>query len=164
MLTHPKMCDFESAKKRILELKAQGKKIVFTNGCFDIVHPGHVDLLQRAKELGDILVLGLNSDESVKNQGKGDGRPFNPYEARAFVLAHLESVDIVVPFNDDTPIKLIEAFVPDILVKGGDWDISRIVGRGIVEKNGGKVYSLPLIQGFSTTSLADKIARTHAVK
>lgn len=164
MLTHPKMCDFESAKKRIRELKAQGKKIVFTNGCFDIVHPGHVDLLQRAKELGDILVLGLNSDESVKNQGKGDDRPFNPYEARAFVLAHLESVDIIVPFNDDTPIKLIEAFVPDILVKGGDWDISRIVGRDVVEKNGGKVYSLPLIQGFSTTALADKIARTHAVK
>lgn len=163
MLAHPKMCDFDSAKERIEMLKAQGKKIVFTNGCFDILHPGHADLLQRAKALGDILVLGLNSDESVKNQGKGDDRPFNPYEARAFVLAHLESVDIVVPFSDDTPIKLIEAFVPDILVKGGDWNIDAIVGRDVVERHGGKVYSLPLIQGYSTTALADKIARTHCV-
>lgn len=164
MLVHPKMCDAETAKKRIALLKAQGKKIVFTNGCFDILHPGHVDLLQRAKALGDVLVLGLNSDESVRNQGKGDDRPFNPYEARAFVLAHLESVDMVVPFAEETPIKLIEALVPDVLVKGGDWNLDAIVGRQIVEQNGGSVHSLPLIQGFSTTALADKIARTHAVK
>lgn len=163
MLTHPKMCDRETAKKRILALKEQGKKIVFTNGCFDILHAGHVDLLQRAKELGDILVLGLNSDESVKNQGKGDDRPFNACDARAFVLAHLESVDIVVPFSEDTPVKLIEDFVPDILVKGGDWDIEKIVGKDIVQKNGGKVFSLPLIQGYSTTGLADRIARTHKI-
>lgn len=163
MLSHDKMCDRETAKKRIAAYKEQGKKIVFTNGCFDILHAGHVDLLQRAKELGDILVLGLNSDESVKNQGKGDDRPFNPYEARAFVLAHLESVDIVVPFNEDTPIKLIEDFVPDVLVKGGDWDIEKIVGKDIVQKNGGKVLSLPLIKGYSTTHLADKIAKTHKV-
>ena len=110
MLTHSKMCGLETAKNRIERYKQQGKKIVFTNGCFDILHVGHVDLLQRAKELGDILVLGLNSDTSVKNQGKGDDRPFNTYEARAFVLAHLESVDIVVSFDEDTPIKLIEAF------------------------------------------------------
>lgn len=164
MLVHPKMCDAETAKKRIALLKGQGKKIVFTNGCFDILHPGHVDLLQRAKALGDVLVLGLNSDESVRNQGKGDDRPFNPYEARAFVLAHLESVDMVVPFAEETPIKLIGALVPDVLVKGGDWNLDAIVGRQIVEQNGGSVHSLPLIQGFSTTALADKIARTHAVK
>ncbi len=163
MLTHPKMCDKETAKKRILACREQGKKIVFTNGCFDILHVGHVDLLERAKALGDILVLGLNSDESVKNQGKGDDRPFNPYEARAFVLAHLESVDIVVPFHEDTPIKLIEEFVPDILVKGGDWDIEKIVGKDIVQKNGGQVFSLPLIQGYSTTGLANKIAKTHKI-
>ncbi len=163
MLTHSKMCGLETAKNRIERYKQQGKKIVFTNGCFDILHVGHVDLLQRAKELGDILVLGLNSDTSVKNQGKGDDRPFNTYEARAFVLAHLESVDIVVSFDEDTPIKLIEAFVPHVLVKGGDWRIENIVGREIVEDNGGKVYSLPLIQGYSATNLADKIAKTHHV-
>ncbi len=163
MLTHSKMCGLETAKNRIERYKQQGKKIVFTNGCFDILHVGHVDLLQKAKELGDILVLGLNSDTSVKNQGKGDDRPFNTYEARAFVLAHLESVDIVVSFDEDTPIKLIEAFVPHVLVKGGDWRIENIVGREIVEDNGGKVYSLPLIQGYSTTNLADKIAKTHHV-
>lgn len=163
MLIHPKMCDKETAKKRILGYKEQGKKIVFTNGCFDIIHPGHVDLLARAKALGDILVLGLNSDESVRNQGKGDDRPFNTYEARAFVLAHLESVDIVVPFNEDTPLALIEDFVPDILVKGGDWNIDKIVGKDIVQNNGGKVFSLPLIQGYSTTNLANKIAKTHSV-
>ena len=163
MLIHPKMCDRETAKKRILAFKKQGKKIVFTNGCFDIIHPGHVDLLARAKALGDILVLGLNSDESVKNQGKGDDRPFTTCEARAFVLAHLESVDIVVPFNENTPIALIEDFVPDVLVKGGDWNIDNIVGRDIVQNNGGKVFSLPLIQGYSTTGLADKIAKTHCV-
>ena len=153
-------------KRRKTELNgisSKVRKIVFTNGCFDILHVGHVDLLQRAKELGDILVLGLNSDTSVKNQGKGDDRPFNTYEARAFVLAHLESVDIVVSFDEDTPIKLIEAFVPHVLVKGGDWRIENIVGREIVEDNGGKVYSLPLIQGYSTTNLADKIAKTHHV-
>lgn len=163
MLAHHKMCDLKTAEARVCEFKAQGKKIVFTNGCFDILHAGHCDLLQRARDLGDVLVLGLNSDESVKNLGKGDDRPFNPYEARAFVLSHLECVDIVVPFSEQTPIKLIEAFVPDVLVKGGDWSVQNIVGREVVEKNGGKVYSLPLIQGYSTTGLADKIARTHKV-
>ncbi len=164
MLNHPKMCDLETAIARVNAYKKQGKKVVFTNGCFDILHSGHVDLLARAKQLGDILVIGLNSDESVKNQGKGEDRPFNTYEARAFVLSHLESVDIVVPFTDKTPLLLIEKIIPDILVKGGDWSLDSIVGRSVVEEHGGSVHSLPLIQGFSTTNLADKISKTHKVK
>lgn len=164
MLVHPKMCDLETAIERVNNHKKNGKKIVFTNGCFDILHPGHVDLLARAKELGDILVIGLNSDASVKAQGKGEDRPFNTYDARAFVLSHLESVDIVVPFSDKTPIILIEKLVPNVLVKGGDWSIANIVGRSIVEEHGGSVHSLSLIQGYSTTNLADKISQTHKVK
>ena len=100
----------------------------------------------------------------VKNQGKGEDRPFNTYELRAFVLSHLESVDIVVPFTDKTPLSLIEKLIPDILVKGGDWSLETIVGRSVVEEHGGSVHSLPLIQGFSTTNLADKISKTHKIK
>ena len=109
---------------------------------------------------GDVLVLGLNSDESVKRQGKGDDRPVNPYPVRAFVLAHLESVDFVVRFDEDTPAKLIEAVQPDVLVKGGDWSVDRIVGRESVQRRGGEVISLPLLQGYSTTALIEKIRRT----
>ena len=141
-------------------LRKEGKKIVFTNGCYDILHPGHVDLLERCKAQGDVLVLGLNSDESVKRQGKGDDRPVNPYPVRAFVLAHLESVDFVVRFDEDTPAKLIEAVQPDVLVKGGDWSVDRIVGRESVQRRGGEVISLPLLQGYSTTALIEKIRRT----
>ena len=116
-----------------------------------------MDLLERCKAQGDVLVLGLNSDESVKRQGKGDDRPVNPYPVRAFVLAHLESVDFVVRFDEDTPAKLIEAVQPDVLVKGGDWSVDRIVGRESVQRRGGEVISLPLLQGYSTTTLIEKI-------
>jgi rfaE bifunctional protein nucleotidyltransferase chain/domain len=139
------------------DLRARGGRIVFTNGCFDILHPGHVDLLARARDLGDALVLGLNSDESVRRQRKGPERPVNPFAARAFVLAHLASVDAVVEFVEDTPLELVAALVPQVLVKGGDWTPENIVGRDVVEKNGGKVYSLPLLPGFSTTGLIAKI-------
>lgn len=158
-LRHPGMVDLPELLTQLEALRKAGKRIVFTNGCYDILHPGHVDLLERAKALGDALVLGLNSDASVKRQGKGDDRPVNPYPVRAFVLAHLESVDFVVPFEEDTPARLIEAVRPDVLVKGGDWPIERIVGRETVQARGGDVVSLPLIEGYSTTALIEKIRR-----
>ncbi|WP_303238107.1 D-glycero-beta-D-manno-heptose 1-phosphate adenylyltransferase [uncultured Bilophila sp.] len=159
-LTHPGMVELPELLDRLAALRSAGKRIVFTNGCYDILHPGHVDLLARTKALGDVLVLGLNSDESVKRQGKGDDRPVNPYPVRAFVLAHLESVDFVIRFDDDTPAQLIEAVQPDVLVKGGDWPVERIVGRETVQRRGGEVVSLPLLEGYSTTALIEKIRRT----
>lgn len=156
-LSHPNILSLPGLLAALAPLRAQGKRIVFTNGCFDIVHPGHVDLLERAKAAGDILVLGLNSDSSVRRQGKGTDRPFNTYESRAFVLAHLRSVDFVTMFDEETPFALIEAVRPDVLVKGGDWPVEKIVGADIVAANGGTVVSLPLIEGFSTTGLAEKI-------
>ncbi|KAF1076033.1 D-glycero-beta-D-manno-heptose 1-phosphate adenylyltransferase [Halodesulfovibrio sp. MK-HDV] len=133
------------------------KRIVFTNGCYDILHPGHVDILARCKAEGDILVLGLNSDASVRSLGKGDDRPVNTFAVRAYVLAHLTSVDYVVEFDEPTPFELIDAVRPNVLIKGGDWGIDSIVGKDIVENDGGEVLSLPLLQGFSTTSLIEKI-------
>ena len=156
----PAVVSRDELLERLAPLRAAGKKIVFTNGCFDIVHPGYVDLLERAKALGDVLVLGLNTDASVRRLGKGDDRPFNTYEARAFVLAHLRSVDFVTAFDEDTPLELITAVQPDILVKGGDWNEETIVGRDVVVARGGTVHSLPLLPGFSTTSLAERIRGT----
>jgi len=156
-LAHPNILDPDALLQKLEPLRAAGKKIVFTNGCFDIVHPGHVDLLKRAKAEGDVLVLGLNSDASVRRLGKGTDRPFNPYEARAFVLAHLRSVDFVTGFDEDTPLALITAVRPDVLVKGGDWPAESIVGNELITASGGRVLSLPLIDGFSTTGLAERI-------
>ena len=150
MLKHPGMVELPELLEKLDALRGEGKRIVFTNGCYDILHPGHVDLLKRCKAQGDVLVLGLNSDESVKRLGKGDDR-------RAFVLAHLESVDFVVRFDEDTPAKLIEAVRPDVLAKGGDWPVDRIAGRETVQRRGGEVVSLPLLQGYSTTALIEKI-------
>lgn len=133
-----------------------GRKVVFTNGCFDLLHPGHVDLLSRARALGDILVLGLNSDASVRGL-KGPTRPVVPFEDRALVLAGLASVDFVTMFDEPTPLALIEAVLPDVLVKGGDWPVESIVGREAVEAAGGTVLSLPLLPGFSTTVLIERI-------
>ena len=156
-LASSKVLGLDALLVRLAPLREQGKKIVFSNGCFDILHPGHVDLLARAKAEGDVLVLGLNSDASVRRQGKKGDRPFNTYAARAFVLAHLASVDYVTEFDDDTPLALITAVQPDVLVKGGDWKEETIVGREVVRAKGGRVLSLPLIDGFSTTALAEKI-------
>ena len=161
-LAHPRVLELPALLAALAPLRAAGKRIVFTNGCFDIVHPGHVDLLARAKAQGDVLVLGLNSDDSVKRQNKGPERPFNPYPARAFVLAHLAAVDFVTGFDEDTPLTLITAIRPHVLIKGGDWDITRIVGREVVEAGGGTVLSLPLIPGYSTTILAERIRGGNA--
>jgi D-beta-D-heptose 7-phosphate kinase/D-beta-D-heptose 1-phosphate adenosyltransferase len=131
------------------------KKIVFTNGCFDIIHSGHVLYLDEAKSLGDILVLGLNSDASIKRL-KGENRPVNTLQDRAIVLAGLSCIDYIISFNEDTPIQLIKNIMPDVLVKGGDWQPEQIVGSDVVIKNGGEVKSLQFIEGKSTTGIIEK--------
>ncbi len=144
---------------RILQQKqVEGKRIVFTNGCFDILHAGHVLYLAEARALGDILVLGLNSDASVKRL-KGAQRPINGQFERAVVLAALESVSYVCIFEEDTPYELIKALQPDILVKGGDWNVADIVGSDLVLARGGEVKSLSFSQGLSTTNVIQKIQR-----
>lgn len=158
-LKHPKILELDALLATLLAARGSGQKVVFTNGCFDILHPGHVDLLARCRAMGDILVLGLNSDASVRRQGKKPARPINPFDFRAFVLAHLESVSYIVEFDEDTPQKLIEAVQPDVLVKGGDWSVDKIVGKDTVLAKGGKVLSIPLIDGYSTTALIEKIQK-----
>jgi rfaE bifunctional protein nucleotidyltransferase chain/domain len=136
--------------------KNKNKKIVFTNGCFDILHRGHVTYLAEARKLGDLLVLGLNSDASVKRL-KGPERPINNEEDRKYVMSQLKSIDFVEIFDQDTPLELIEKISPKVLVKGGDWKIEQIVGGKEVIKNGGNVYSLKFVDGYSTTSIIHKI-------
>jgi rfaE bifunctional protein nucleotidyltransferase chain/domain len=136
--------------------KRNGRRVVFTNGCFDILHPGHIRSLQQARELGDALIVGLNSDASVR-QLKGEGRPLIPEQERAEILAALESVDAVVIFDDLTPRKVIARLLPDVLVKGGDWAGDQIVGREEVEAAGGRVVSAPVVPGYSTTEILRKI-------
>ena len=162
LLDHPAIMSREALITALAPLRAKGKRIVFTNGCFDILHPGHADLLVRARAEGDLLVLGLNSDASVRRLGKSADRPINPFPVRAFVLAHLASVDFVSEFDEDTPYELITAMRPHVLVKGGDWTPDRIVGRDIVIADGGRVLSLPLLPGFSTTALIEKIRKEHS--
>lgn len=132
------------------------QKIVFTNGCFDILHVGHVTYLAQAKALGDVLVIGLNSDDSVRRL-KGPGRPVNTQDARALVLAALESVDYVVFFEEDTPYNIITQVKPDILVKGGDYKIDNIVGGDFVRARGGQVLTIPFVDGFSTSNILEQI-------
>lgn len=136
----------------------QGKKVVFTNGCFDILHAGHVTYLSEAKKLGDVLIVGLNSDDSVRRL-KGASRPVNEQQDRAYVLDALASVDYVCIFEEDTPLELIEKVIPDVLVKGGDYRVEDIVGADIVGKNGGEVIVLPFVKGKSTTSIIERAAK-----
>ncbi len=153
-----KIKTLEDLKKIISRLKKQGKKIVFTNGCFDILHYGHVQYLEKAKDKGDILVIGLNSDSSVKRL-KGSSRPIVAQKDRARILAALESVDYVVLFTEDTPLKTIQALKPDILVKGADWKKELIAGADFVLSYGGKICRIKLAKGRSTSRLLEKIAR-----
>lgn len=134
------------------------KKVVFTNGCFDILHAGHIDLLQKAKELGDILVVGLNSDESIKRI-KGDKRPINKLDYRIKMLSSIQCVDYIIVFDEETPLDLIEAIKPDVLVKGGDYQIDDIVGAEIVRSNGGRVLTIPFVYNISTTDIINKIIK-----
>ena len=140
----------------INKIKSEGKKIVFTNGCFDLLHVGHIKYLSQAKDLGDILIIGLNSDKSVKKL-KGNNRPINSLEDRAKLLAALKSVDLVIKFEEQTPENLIKEIIPDVLVKGGDYDIEEIVGYQTVIDNGGQVKTLSFYDGYSSTNYIDKI-------
>jgi len=138
--------------------KKSSVRIVFTNGCFDLIHRGHVEYLEKARSFGDLLVLGLNSDESVRRL-KGANRPLMNEEDRAFVLSRLEAVDMVCIFDQDTPFELIKKVRPDVLVKGGDYKLDEIVGRDLVEADGGKVITIPLVEGRSTSTLIEKIRK-----
>lgn len=159
MATAEKILELNEAQSRISTWKKSGEKVVFTNGCFDIIHLGHVDYLEKARAKGDRLVVGLNTDASVSNL-KGPARPINNEMARGRMLAALEFVDAIVFFSDPTPLKLIETLKPDILVKGSDYLTENIVGADFVIKNGGKVETVDLVEGYSTTTLIDKIKNT----
>lgn len=137
-------------------LKKSGKKVVFTNGCFDLLHPGHVRYLEAARRLGDILIVALNSDDSVRRI-KGKGKPYVRETERAEMLGALHAVDFVTTFSEDTPQTIIEELLPDVLVKGGDWSKDQIVGRKTVEENGGQVVATNFEQGFSTTRIIESI-------
>ena len=144
-----------------LKLKASNKKVVFTNGVFDLIHSGQVDYLSKAKSLGDFLIVGLNSDESV-SRIKGDKRPILKQEERALILSNFKPVDYVVLFDEDTPEKLISEIIPDILVKGADWAVEKIVGKEVVEKNGGKVMNIEFVNDQSTSKIIDLIVKRYS--
>jgi rfaE bifunctional protein nucleotidyltransferase chain/domain len=159
-LSHGDLLDsiftLEQAILRFGREKRNGRRVVFTNGCFDLLHPGHIRSLEHARSLGDALVVGLNSDGSVR-QLKGDARPVIPERERAEILAALECVDGVLIFDDLTPQRVIASLLPDVLVKGGDWPGDKIVGREEVEAAGGRVVSAPVVAGYSTTEILKKI-------
>jgi|TARA_B100001971_G_scaffold178321_1_gene173165 D-beta-D-heptose 7-phosphate kinase/D-beta-D-heptose 1-phosphate adenosyltransferase len=151
--------DWDIANNYIKQWKKTGDTVVFTNGCFDIIHRGHIEILSAAKEKGNHLVVGLNGDQSVTRL-KGNDRPLQPFEDRAMILDAIESVDMVVGFEEDTPAKIILHFLPDILVKGGDYTTDTIVGADTVIANGGTVEIIPLIPEKSTTALLDWIIKS----
>ncbi len=155
-MVEPSEYTHESIKERAAHWRANDLTVVFTNGCFDLIHPGHTSYLKQAKALGDILVVGLNSDDSVREL-KGPGRPVLNQAARVEILLSLRWVDAVVPFAEQTPIALIQAVKPHILVKGGDWPVDEIVGGDFVKGNGGQVLALPFRLGESTSSIIDRI-------
>jgi rfaE bifunctional protein nucleotidyltransferase chain/domain len=154
-----KIKSLAEAKKKVAEWKAKGLKIVFTNGCFDLLHLGHVDYLEKARAMGDKLVLGLNTDDSV-SRFKGPARPVQDQNSRARVLAAFQFIDLVVFFNEDTPLELISELLPDILVKGSDYLAENIVGAEVVKKHGGVVKTVDFVPGYSTSAIIEKIKRT----
>jgi D-glycero-beta-D-manno-heptose 1-phosphate adenylyltransferase len=149
----------EEAKVLVKSWQNQGEKVVFTNGCFDLLHLGHVDYLEKARSLGDRLVIGLNTDDSV-SRFKGPERPLQDQQSRARILAALQFVDAVVFFNEDTPLNLISELLPNVLVKGSDYLAENIVGADVVKKAGGKVETIDFVPGYSTTRIVEKIKRT----
>jgi len=157
-MSNKKIKRIKDLKKTVENLKRKGKKIVFTNGCFDILHIGHINYLRKAKAKGDILIIGLNSDDSVKKI-KGKGRPLTSQNERAEILAALEFVDFVTIFEEETPLNLIKEIKPDVLVKGGDWKKEEVVGSDFVESYGGKTALIPLVEGKSTSLIIEKIGR-----
>ncbi|MCI0625197.1 MAG: D-glycero-beta-D-manno-heptose 1-phosphate adenylyltransferase [Acidobacteria bacterium] len=155
-VTLEKILERDALIRKVQELKHAGRKIVFTNGCFDILHPGHIRYLQAARSLGDALVVGINSDRSVQEL-KGSQRPILSEQERCWLLAGLESVSYVTVFDEATPLALIQSLLPHVLVKGGDWGLNEIVGRGEVEAHGGTVVSLPYENGQSTSGIIERI-------
>jgi D-beta-D-heptose 7-phosphate kinase/D-beta-D-heptose 1-phosphate adenosyltransferase len=154
-----KLLSRKSLKPVLSRLKRKGNRIVFTNGCFDLLHLGHVRLFNKAKSLGDVLVLGLNSDASLKKL-KGPKRPLVSEKARAELLASLEAIDYITIFGEDTPKELVKEIRPDILVKGGDYKVNEVAGREFVKK----VYIFPVVKGYSTTNLIEKIVKVYGKK
>jgi D-glycero-beta-D-manno-heptose 1-phosphate adenylyltransferase len=150
----------EDLPVRVNELKQRGLRIVFTNGCFDILHPGHLSYLQKARSLGDVLIVGINSDRSVKEL-KGNLRPIFDQEERCELLSGLESVNFITIFDESTPRDLIKVILPDVLVKGGDWSLEQIVGREEVEASGGRVVSLPYEEGYSSSAIIQRILKRY---
>ncbi len=155
-----KIFELTTLQQKVDQWQREGLKVVFTNGVFDLLHPGHMIYLQEAAELGDRLVVGLNSDASVKRLGKGSNRPINSEQDRAIVMSALRMVDALCIFDQDTPLKLIQTLLPDVLVKGGDYRIEDIVGAKEVMESGGNVKSLQFVEGYSTTSIEQKIKST----
>jgi len=150
----------DEAQRTVAAWRRDHQRTVFTNGCFDLLHPGHIDYLQRARALGDALIIGLNSDASVRDL-KGPLRPINPLHDRAVMLGALGCVDLIVPFDEPTPIRVISTLLPDILVKGGDYNADDIVGAEEVRANGGEVIVMPFISGYSSSSLIQRIVDLH---
>ncbi|MGE0460425.1 MAG: D-glycero-beta-D-manno-heptose 1-phosphate adenylyltransferase [Vicinamibacterales bacterium] len=149
----------DDAVALVERLRRQGRVIVFTNGVFDILHPGHIRYLAEARRQGDALIVGLNSDDSVRRLAKGPNRPVNPEGERAEVLTALAAVDAVVIFDEDTPLDIVRALQPDVLVKGADWAADAIVGRDVVEARGGKVVRVPMAEGYSTSAILERLQR-----
>ncbi|HOY94249.1 MAG TPA: D-glycero-beta-D-manno-heptose 1-phosphate adenylyltransferase [Catalimonadaceae bacterium] len=152
-----KIVNWQQAAEKVASLQKEGKKVVFTNGCFDLVHLGHVDYLEKARNLGDFLVVGINTDKSVSDL-KGPLRPVSSEKSRARVLASMGFIDLVVLFGEPTPKELIEEIKPDILTKGNDYTVENIVGADFVMGRGGKVETLPLVEGYSTTNLVNRMS------
>lgn len=157
--TADKIKDLPAAVRQVTQWKQQGKRVVFTNGCFDLLHLGHVDYLEKARNLGDVLVVGLNTDDSV-SRFKGPKRPIQDQVSRSRVMAALQAVDMVVFFNEDTPLELISALVPQVLVKGSDYLAENIVGAEVVKKTGGEVKTIDFVPGYSTTRIVERIKTT----
>jgi len=150
----------QDALAQVKRWKAEDKRIVFTNGCFDLLHPGHIDYLEKSATYGDKLIIGLNDDDSIRRL-KGDSRPINPLNDRIIMLNALRSVDLVIPFSEDTPIRLITALMPDMLIKGGDYQPDDIVGAREVRQHGGHVLVIPFLKGYSSSRLIKRIADSN---
>jgi D-glycero-beta-D-manno-heptose 1-phosphate adenylyltransferase len=158
-LLKDKIVSKEEALQRLTLFRTQRSKIVFTNGCFDILHPGHVDYLSQARDLGEFLVLGLNTDNSVRRLNKAPNRPINNEQTRATVLAGIACIDLIVFFDEETPYELIKFLKPNVLVKGNDYKAENIIGYDVVKANGGDVITIPMLEGYSTTKLIEKILK-----
>jgi len=156
-----KIKSLDAARDECNRMKESGKRIVFTNGCFDILHPGHIRYLSAARELGDVLVVAVNSDASVRLI-KGPKRPILEQQARAELVAALECVDLVLIFDEDNPLRVIQNLLPDILVKGGDWATDEIIGSDVVRSAGGEVKRIPFVTGFSTTDIINRVVERYA--